>query len=216
MKNLLSRLYKIADLNSLSKIQRKVVVANNIQRLFYTWVWTNIYLWLTDYIGNTEISLAGLLPSVMTICLKPLYDKNKKMFQNNIDILLILDIVFNILGGILLATGHARAGYVLINILFNSLFQPLIDYSCISLNKYLFASVEEQNTYNEVYTPIYSAANILGYTLSVSIAPYMPMTLKIILFVLSGSAGSIFWLRILREIGYYDKKQEEQKEKEVA
>ena len=75
MKNLLSRLYKIADLNSLSKIQRKVVVANNIQRLFYTWVWTNIYLWLTDYIGNTEISLAGLLPSVMTICLKPLYDE---------------------------------------------------------------------------------------------------------------------------------------------
>ena len=139
------------------------------------------------------------------------------MFQNHIDILLILDVVFNIIGGILLATGYARAGYILINILFNSVVQPLIDYACIHLNKYLFDTVEEQNTYNEVYTPICSAANIIGYALSVSIAPLMPMVLKIIIFVLSGSAGSIFWLRILKDIGYYDKqKQEEQKEKEVA
>ena len=215
MKNLLSKLSKIADLSLLTEVQRRVVIANNIQRLFYAWVWTNLYLWLTNYIGNTEISLAGLLPSIMTIVLKPVYDRNKKMFQNHIDILLILDVVFNIIGGILLATGYARAGYMLINILFNSVVQPLIDYACIHLNKYLFDTVEEQNTYNEVYTPICSAANIIGYALSVSIAPLMPMLLKIIIFVLSGSAGSIFWLRILKDIGYYDKKQqEEQKEKE--
>ena len=105
---------------------------------------------------------------------------------------------------------------MLINILFNSVVQPLIDYACIHLNKYLFDTVEEQNTYNEVYTPIYSAANILGYALSVSIAPYMPMILKIILFVLSGSAGSIFWLRILKDIGYYDKQKQEEQKEEVA
>lgn len=195
-------------------MQRRVVIANNAQRLFYAWVWTNLYLWLTNYIGNTEISLAGLLPSIMTIVLKPVYDRNKKMFQNHIDILLILDVVFNIIGGILLATGHARAGYILINIFFNSIIQPILDYACINLNKYLFSTVEEQNTYSEVYTPICSAANIIGYALSVSIAPIMPMVIKIVIFVLSGSASSIFWLRILKDIGYYDKKQEEQKEKE--
>ena len=218
MKNLLSKIGKIADLSLLSEVQRKVVVANNSQRLFYAWVWTNLYLWLTNYIGNTEISLAGLLPNVMTIILKPVYDRNKKMFQNHLDILLILDVVFNIIGGILLAIGYAREGYILINILFNSIIQPLIDYSCINLNKYLFSTVEEQNTYNEVYTPICSAANIIGYALSVSIAPIMPMLLKITIFVLSGSLNSVFWLRILKDIGYYDKDKQKQQEeqKEVA
>lgn len=218
MKNLLSKIGKIADLSLLTEVQRRVVIANNAQRLFYAWVWTNLYLWLTNYIGNTEISLAGLLPSIMTIVLKPVYDRNKKMFQNHLDILLVLDVVFNIIGGILLATGYAREGYILINILFNSIIQPLIDYACINLNKYLFSTVEEQNTYNEVYTPICSAANIIGYVLSVSIAPIMPMLLKITIFVLSGSLNSVFWLRILKDIGYYNdkqKKQEEQKE-EVA
>ena len=39
MKNLLSKLSKITDLSLLTEVQRRVVIANNIQRLFYAWVW---------------------------------------------------------------------------------------------------------------------------------------------------------------------------------
>lgn len=205
MKNMKKKLFEKLGFESFlkfSKLQKLLTIANNIEIFISAWIMTGIGINLTvDGVITSNIKSLGIIfPAFGAIILKKPYEKYKNIIIPNLSKLLKLDIIISLLTTVMLFSNDMwiqKIGYIIVTILFGSTFQTIISYSYVDLKGIFFKDLKDEQEYTKSDNQIKSVAKLFGYSLSIFIAPYLPIFMQMLLLMLSNCAGSITMLYVL-------------------